>query len=261
MEQGCGGGDGGGAVDFEGVLAAVVEDDVRGYTSLLVALDEVGEAWGDLIDAGGLPVGGHGVPEDGREAEGACAAEGERSARAEGWTKEADRFAEDGLQFLLGAQEFFAGFAVAGEGEVGVGPGMVGEGVAGLAHLADEGFLQRGVFADEEEGGAGVVAGEDFEKLRGPAGIGTVVEGEGDFAGARGGDERGAVEPGRGPVCGLEQATAGGERGGCCKRGCETDGVWSHACGAMRAVEPGFQGVKRETKIGRDRIVILHRRA
>ena len=206
-------GDRGGAIDVEGVLAAVVEDNVAGDAAGVIALDERGQSRGDVIDVGGLPVGCHCVPGDRGEAEGSGGAQRVGSARAEGGSKEANRLAEDGFELVLGAGEFFEGLAVAGEGKVGMAPAMVGDGVAGLVHLADESGLECGVFADEEEGGAGVVAGENLEQLRGPAGIGAVVEGEGDLVGACRRLEGAAVELRGGPVGGKERAA--GEQGYC----------------------------------------------
>ncbi len=68
-------------------------------------------------------------------------------------------------------------------GEPGVGHGVVADEVACGGDLADEGGALADEVADEEEGGADVVAGEDFEELRGGGGVGAVVVGEGDFVG------------------------------------------------------------------------------
>ena len=182
LEQELCGGDRGAAIDVEGVLAAVVQDDVAGQTVSLVTQDALHEPGSDMIDVGGLPVGGHGIPEDRSEAKGTRQAQGIGPSRAEGRTEEADGLAEDGLKLVLGAAELQLGFAVGGEGEVGMAPAVVGDLVAGGVHLADEIGLECSVFADEEEGGTGVVAVENLEQPWGPARIGTVVEGESDLA-------------------------------------------------------------------------------
>ena len=80
------------------------------------------------------------------------------------------------------------------EGEVGVAPGVVADEVAGGDDPADEFRGGVGVAAEEEESGADFVGGEQFEQMRGPDGIGAVIEGKGQLAGPERGDEGGAEE-------------------------------------------------------------------
>src|ERR1039458_1254112 len=90
----CGGGDGGGAVGGGIGVAAVVEDDVGGLAVAIVAVDFALQLVGDGVGGGIFPVGGHGVPEDGREAEAAGDAEGCGAACSVGRTEEEDRSEE-----------------------------------------------------------------------------------------------------------------------------------------------------------------------
>ncbi len=76
----------------------------------------------------------------------------------------------------------------------GVGHGVVADEVAGGGDLADERGALADEAADEEEGGVGLMFGEDFEEVRGGFGVGAVVVGEGDLVGFRRGDESGAEE-------------------------------------------------------------------
>ena len=105
--------------------------------------------------------------------------------------------------------KLFSGFALVGEGEVGVVPGVVADEVPGLVDLLDQRALGGGVFAEQEKGGADVVLGEDFEELGGPLGVGAVVEGEGEFVGLARGDEGGAEELGGWPEGGVGVSAAG----------------------------------------------------
>ena len=64
------------------------------------------------------------------------------------------------------------------------------------------------VAADEEEGGADVVAGEDFEKALGDDVVGAVVVGECDFVGVAAGDKDVAEELGLRGESGVGAAAA-----------------------------------------------------
>ncbi len=211
-EVGCGG-DAGSAVGAEGEVASIVEDDVGGEAALLIADDAGGEAQGDALGRGLAPVVGDGVPEDRFHAEIACGAQHVGTARAEGRTEVADGLACDLREGVLSGAELFTNFGGGGESEVGVGPGVVADEVAALLDAANEIGDDLGVAADEEEGCADAVLGEVVEELRGPGGVGSVVEGKGEIAGALGSAERGAEEGGRRPHGGVG-VSAEGEAGG-----------------------------------------------
>ncbi len=68
-------------------------------------------------------------------------------------------------------------------GDVGVGEGVVADLVAFTVDPLHDAYVVLGDFADFEEGAFDVVAVEDVEDLRGPDGVGAVVEGEGDLFG------------------------------------------------------------------------------
>jgi hypothetical protein len=85
-------------------------------------------------------------------------------------------------------------------------PGVVADEVAGVGDLANELRIGLSAAAYEKEGGADVAAGEQIEQARRPGGVGAVVEGEGEFAGARRSDERGTEELGGGPEGGIGKA-------------------------------------------------------
>ena len=197
------GGDAGAAVGAEGEVAAVVENDVGGEAALLITDNVRGEAQGDALGGGLAPVVGDGVPEDGFHAERACGAQHERPARAEGRAEIADGQAGDLRDGVLSGAQLFPDFGGGGEGKVGVGPGVVADEVATLLDAADEVGDDLGVAADEEEGCADVVLGEVVEELGGPGGVGAVVEGEGELAGAHRGAKRGAEQLGLGPHGGV----------------------------------------------------------
>lgn len=206
------GGDAGAAIGADGAMAAVVQDDVGGEAVLLVANDVGGEAQGDALGRGLAPVVGDGVPEDRFHAQIACGAQYIGATCAERRAEVADGLAGDLGERVLGAAELLADLGGGSEGEIGVGPGMVADEVAGLVNAADEIGDDLGVAADEEKGGADVAGGQLVEQLRRPSGIRAVVEGEGEIAGALRGAERGTEEA-RGRPHGGVGVPAEGEAG------------------------------------------------
>ena len=99
----------------------------------------------------------------------------------------------------LARQSLLVDAAGRDQGQVEMAPGVVADQVSGGDNLLDERRLGLGVAADQKEGCAHVAAGQKFEQARRPVGIGTVVEGERQLAGARRGDERGTEELRAGP--------------------------------------------------------------
>ena len=69
--------------------------------------------------------------------------------------------------------------------EPGVGLGVVADEVAGGVDAADDLGTLADEAADHEEGGAGVVLGEEIEECVGGDVVRTVVVGEGDFVRGR----------------------------------------------------------------------------
>ena len=197
-------------------MAAIVEDDVGGHAAAIEAVYFIDEVESDGVGGGVLPVGGHGVPEDGVETEAAGDAQGLGSAGSVGRTKVADGQAGDLLQSLGGAVNLLIDAAGGGQCQVEMGPGMVADEVTGGDDLADEGGFCLSAAADEKKGGADTAAGEKFEEAGGPDGVGAVVEGEGQLAGARRSDERGAEELRGGPQGGIGEASRRQTESGCC---------------------------------------------
>src|ERR1035441_5177946 len=127
------------------------------------------------------------------------------------------------LESLNGAVELLFDAGGGGQGQVEMGPGVVADEVTGGGNLADKRGLGLGAAADEKEGGANVAAGKKVEEARGPGGIGTVVEGEGEFAGTRRGDERGPEELRGGPQGDIGTAARRQtQSGGCAETGRES---------------------------------------
>ena len=181
-------------------MAAVVEEQIGGFASLAVARDELFGAGQDQLWRVGVPVVGHGVPHDWDESEFAGGAQRGWAARAEGWAKILDWIAEDLLQFAAGAGQLFAGLEFAGDGEVGVTPGVVADQMACRVDSAHQFRLIGGVFADQEERGFDAVRCQRIEQLWGPAWVGAVVEGEGDFIWLVRGGQCAAVDLRSGPA-------------------------------------------------------------
>ena len=82
-------------------------------------------------------------------------------------------------------------------------PGVIADEVSGVGDAANELRLGLGKLADHEERGAHIVLGEDVEQTRRPGGVGAVVEGEGELAGAARRDERPAKDLRGGPQGGI----------------------------------------------------------
>lgn len=219
----AGGADGGAAIGAEFGVLAVVEHDIGGPSFALVPVNFLDQLSGDVIGGGIDPVAGHGVPGDRRHAEFAGGAERVGAARAIGRTEEVHGLAGDLSECVAGARELFADAGGCGAGEVGMGPRVIADEVAGFGNAADERWLGMSEAAHHEEGGVGVVRGEDVEEAWRPCGVGPVVEGKGEFAGAGWGDEGGA-----------EDLRAGDHRG----VGVSADGQADCGCGAEACVDP-----------------------
>ena len=204
-----GGVDGGSAIGAEFGVPAIVEDDVGGPSLVLIALDLLHELGCDVIGGGVNPVAGHGVPGDGRHVEFACGVEHVRAATTVGRTKETDGFAGDLRKGVAGAGELVADLEARGAGEVRVAPGVIADEMAGVGDAAGEGWFGLGETAHHEEGRAHVALSEDVEEAGRPGGVGSVVEGKGEFAGAMRRDEGATEELRGGPERSIGEATYG----------------------------------------------------
>ena len=219
FEDEAGGLYGGEAGLAEAGVASVVEEEVGGAVAVLIAGYAVGDAGGYGGGVYGLPVVYEEVPLDGGEAEFAGDAEDGGAAGSVGWTEEADGCAEGVFEGFVAGGELFADAGFGLPGEPGVGHGVVADEVAGGGYGAGDLWTLEDVAADHEEGGAGVVAGEDFEEALGGDVIGAVVVGEGDLAGFLRGYEdlaeelrlrgEGGVGAGSGGGCGGEERCGG----------------------------------------------------
>src|ERR1700689_1823359 len=156
-------GNGGAAVGAEFQVAAVVEHDVCCPTPVPVAVDLAYDALRDAIGRGLAPIGGDGVPEHGGHAEIAGNAENYGTTASEGWAKPVDADAGNLLQRVAGAGQLFFDAAGCKDGQVGVGPGVVADRVAGGLDGAYGIGHRLGVAADQKEGCADVVLGQNVE--------------------------------------------------------------------------------------------------
>lgn len=84
-------------------MASIVEHDIAGETSALIALDFADEAGGDGVGRRLLPVVCHCVPGDRNESELARELKHVRTARTEGGTEVANRLAGDVAEQIVGA--------------------------------------------------------------------------------------------------------------------------------------------------------------
>jgi len=187
-------------------MAAVVQDDVAGPAAALVAVDFPDQTLRDLVGRGLAPVGGHGVPRNRDKAELARESQYIGTASTEGRAKIADGLAGDLRENVARTCDFIEHRGRCGAGEIGVGPGMIADEVAGMGDAARQLRLGPGEFANHEKGSVYVVFGENVEQTRCPCGVGAVVEGEGELAGAARGDERTAEDLRSGPVGGVGKA-------------------------------------------------------
>ena len=81
-----------------------------------------------------------------------------------------------------------------GEGQVGMAPGVIADQVPGGQDAPDQRRLGLGKAAHKKEGGTDVVAGQRVEQAGRPGGVGAVVEGERQLAGAARGNQRRAKQ-------------------------------------------------------------------
>ena len=188
-------------------MAAVMKHDVGGGAAARVVSNLLRQFCCDAISGGFHPVAGHGIPCDRYEADGACDAQDGGAARAEGWTEEADGLSGDLGESVAGAGELVADLVCCGASQVGVAPGVIADKVAGVGDAACECGLGLRKTADHEEGGADMVLGKDIEEARRPGGIGTVVEGESQFAGSTRRDEGAAEDLRSGPERSVSVST------------------------------------------------------
>jgi hypothetical protein len=210
VEERGGGFDGGGAVGADALLVAVVEKDVgRGGVAACA-----GEASGDVGDDGfggdGAPVVTHGVPLDDLEAEFFGGAEDCGAAGSVGRAEIVDGSADGVFEGLVAGAKLFADDAGGLEAEPGVGLGVVANQMTSRVDTADDLGTLAHEAADHEEGGAGVVLGEEVEEGVGGDVVGAVVVGEGCFVGVGAGDDGVAEELGAGAEGGVGESEAGG---------------------------------------------------
>jgi len=170
----------------------------------------------DLSSGDGLPVAGEEVPLYGGEVELVRDAKDCGTTGAVGGAEVADGSAERVFDCGVAVCEFFADAGGGLPGEPGVGHGVVADEVSGGCDGASDGGTLLDVAADEEERGAGVVAGEDFEETFGGDVVGTVVVGEGDFVWVLAGYEDFAEYLGLGGECGVGECACGGGGEKCC---------------------------------------------
>ena len=137
------------------------------------------------------------------------------AACAEGRPEKGGRDAGDVLDGLLTGAQLFTDARPGEQGEVGVGLGVISDLVTFLGDAAGECRVFSDVIADEEEGGARVVAGEQVEQGGRVAGAWAVIVGE-DDGGVRG-IEVGAVDPGAAEEPGFRPHTAADKTVGAAK--------------------------------------------
>ena len=168
-------------------VASIVEDDVRGAAVAAVLADAALEAVRMVsevaVGSQSLAMTFHwtGVRPRSRAArrtKGRRAPWGGRKKRT-GWPRVSSIAA-------LAVGEFGADAGGGLPGEPGVGHGVVADEVSGGGDGSGDGGTLADEAADHEEGGADVVAGEDFEEALGGEVVGAVVVGEGDLFGVRG---------------------------------------------------------------------------
>jgi len=97
------GGDGWASICVPAAMASVVEDDIAGVAAALVAVDFPDQVFCDLVGGRFLPVGGHGVPRDGDEAELAGEFQHIRAASPKGGTEVDDGLADNVGKDVAGA--------------------------------------------------------------------------------------------------------------------------------------------------------------
>lgn len=183
-------GDGWAAVRAEIQMTAVMENDVGCPAILLQVIYLPFKLFRYSVGRRLAPVGGYGIPHHGHHPQHPGGVEDMRPAPAKWRPEVADRDTRNVLQRFAGPLQFLSHAKGRGEREVGMAPGMVADEVAGGSDAAHQIRLGLSVTANEEEGGAHIVGGQDVEQARGPGGIGAIVKGEGQLAGATWCNER-----------------------------------------------------------------------
>ena len=169
---------GGTAIGAEAVMAAVVQNDIRGVTALLILLNLSDQIRRDSIGGRFFPIVGHRVPGHGLHAEFSGDAQCDGAARAVRRAKEMYGFADELFQRVARAREFFANASRGDLREIRMTPGVIADEMSCVCDATDQGGFGLREFADQEEGRVRIVRGENIEQLRRPGGVGAVVEGE-----------------------------------------------------------------------------------
>ena len=212
--------DGGPTVGADALLVAVVEKDVGAGVVALGTLSAAGDVLDDALGRDWLPVVTHRVPLDDLEAELFGGAEDHRAPGAVGRPKIVYRSADGVFESLVAGAEFFADDAGGEEAQPGMGLSVVADKMTGSVDAANDLGALANEAANHEEAGAGVVLGQELEKLVGRNVVRPVVVGEGNFVGVVARDDGVAEElrAGAKSSVGEGEARGDGHGSGCRER-------------------------------------------
>src|SRR5580658_2932822 len=150
---------------------------------MLIAANPLVEVGENLLGIDGLPVIAHRVPENRRKAQFARRSQDVGTAGSLRRTKVAHLRTESIFDGGVGSSELFANTGGGLEEQNGMGHRVVAHEVTRGMNAADQLNALADEAADDKEGGAHLVAGENLENRFGAEIVGTVIIGEGELPG------------------------------------------------------------------------------
>ena len=164
------------AVGIQSPVAPVVENDVGRKTTSVGVVDLACQALGNSVSRWLLPIRGHRIPCHGRHSQVMRRLQHGRPAAAKGRAEIAHSLAQDLLEGCARAVEFFVDAARAGEGKVGVAPGMVADEMSFFGDTPNEGRFQLGESSDQKKCPLDSVVKEEVEQVWRPGRVGAIVK-------------------------------------------------------------------------------------
>ena len=191
-------------------VEAVMQQDVRAPTLLSRAGEACGKLAQDALGANGFPVIALHIPLHGNEVFAAQEAEDTRPASAEGRAKEVYRDAQGVFEQGVAVADFARDERHRLGREKRMRHRVIADEMSGRMNAAHKIWMLPDEFPDHEEGGPGVIAGQQVQQRGGGFRVGAIVVGEGPLLGVATANEGPAKELRLGLETGADQPVGDG---------------------------------------------------